>query len=61
ELADNGNIYLRLGLVDYADTEYTRAQSLDIMNPAVKSGKAMVKSFGGEAAIKHHWRKIPQK
>lgn len=48
ELADNGNIYLRLGLVDYADTEYTRAQSLDIMNPAVKSGKAMVMSARGD-------------
>ena len=51
--AENGDMYLELGLTNFAEKEYTRAAALDAKNPDATCGLAMVTGRRGdtEAAL----------
>ncbi len=60
----NSRVTDRLDMLTLVNIDTNKAEDSYTKNDveiSEESGKAMVKSFGGEAAIKHHWRKIPQK
>ena len=48
--AQNGDLYMQLGLTDLAEKEYQRSEKLDAQNPQAKCGLAMVEGRRGHQA-----------